>query len=548
MGKFSLLTTLTLNATGYDKGINQAKRKTDELVKVTEGASKLIKGALSFAGVALSFEAVVSTLKKGLESTGEGADILAKRTMQVDSAVQTLGRSLVQHDFSNLARNIKSAMIAAGEYADKIDVIDQRTQDLRVRKSLLQSHIDELKAKKSEGKATKDEIGELKKLNDELYITEIELINATIDAKIKRGADEKRIDASLFANMQSAINKRAQLSQKEVEDLQNVSKEYDNIYNKLVNDNTTTQTSSMMGPGIGGGTTSTPVTDWTKVEEGINQYLATLTDVQKAQLLQDRIITDGEAGWESLIELFVKLNTVTSEYNSNIKQMNKASSEGKESAVRSGQESGISTSGSVIPSISVTSELSGKLAEHKNVVDNVAQSYENLQTVGQSVNQIFGALGATASDSTKAWLDFASTLFTEIPQLITALGVLSAANMTEAGSEAAKAGATAGSKAARQSSSWIQAVAQAIGATVAVVGGMMAAIKTTKFADGAVVNGATYAMIGEAGPEVVLNKMQLGGLVKELNGGGDYRLVGKLKGKDILIAAERAAKNRNANT
>jgi hypothetical protein len=68
-----------------------------------------------------------------------------------------------------------------------------------------------------------------------------------------------------------------------------------------------------------------------------------------------------------------------------------------------------------------------------------------------------------------------------------------------------------------------------------------------KFADGAVVNGATYAMIGEAGPETVLNKMQLGNLVTDLIGNKSQQVVvleTKIKGSDLILVQDNVNKRK----
>ena len=50
MGKFNLLTTLTLDAAGYNKGINQAKQKTKDLQVATDGVKKSVSGIFSGIG------------------------------------------------------------------------------------------------------------------------------------------------------------------------------------------------------------------------------------------------------------------------------------------------------------------------------------------------------------------------------------------------------------------------------------------------------------------------------------------------------------------
>lgn len=67
------------------------------------------------------------------------------------------------------------------------------------------------------------------------------------------------------------------------------------------------------------------------------------------------------------------------------------------------------------------------------------------------------------------------------------------------------------------------------------------------FATGGIVTGPTNALIGEAGPEVVFPLQELNRFVKNTQGNGQQtvRIVGKLSGRDINIAAARDNKMQN---
>lgn len=77
-GKYSLLTILTLNAAGYDKGINQATKKTQAFKKGTQDASKSIASSFSSMGNVLG-GAVNSQV--GLLSQSIGGGVSAFRSM-----------------------------------------------------------------------------------------------------------------------------------------------------------------------------------------------------------------------------------------------------------------------------------------------------------------------------------------------------------------------------------------------------------------------------------------------------------------------------------
>lgn len=68
------------------------------------------------------------------------------------------------------------------------------------------------------------------------------------------------------------------------------------------------------------------------------------------------------------------------------------------------------------------------------------------------------------------------------------------------------------------------------------------------FAEGGIVNGATHAIVGEAGPEVIMPLDKLKGLIGGLAlAGGNQNVVvsGRISGNDILLSNQRTSKTNN---
>jgi hypothetical protein len=65
-----------------------------------------------------------------------------------------------------------------------------------------------------------------------------------------------------------------------------------------------------------------------------------------------------------------------------------------------------------------------------------------------------------------------------------------------------------------------------------------------KFADGGIITGPTYGLVGEAGPEVIFPLSDLKKFVGESGGGGRVEVYGRLSGQDILLSNERSNAQR----
>jgi tape measure domain-containing protein len=65
-----------------------------------------------------------------------------------------------------------------------------------------------------------------------------------------------------------------------------------------------------------------------------------------------------------------------------------------------------------------------------------------------------------------------------------------------------------------------------------------------KFAEGGIVTGPTYGLVGEAGPEVIFPLSDLKKFMGSNGGGGAVQVFGRLSGTDILLSSERSDQRR----
>lgn len=89
-------------------------------------------------------------------------------------------------------------------------------------------------------------------------------------------------------------------------------------------------------------------------------------------------------------------------------------------------------------------------------------------------------------------------------------------------------------------------------AAIAVGAFIKTAFKPKKFAEGGIVTGPTYGLIGEAGPEVIFPLADLKKFLGGDNGRGpggssnpSWQIAGVLRGQDVLLMVNRAEKHRN---
>jgi len=406
MANYNLITTLTMSAAGYDKGINQAKQKTQDFQKSAQGAGKKITSALTFVGIGASFAGVMALMKTGLESTGDGADTLVKRIGQVKSGVEALGRSIVQADFANLAQNIKNAMKAAGEFADETDILDTMTSDLSIRKSTLQTEIKALELAREKGELNKDEIEGVKAKNATLVELDLQIAQARVQVLTKYMVTAKQgsmdLNADIFNDLQAGILKRSELSERadqtEYRRLNQVTTKYKEFYDGIVQKYQEVVESQSMGGGLMGGTAvATLAPNWDKVSASVSDYISKLSEVERATLFENQF-TDPE-NWNNLVSHINDANNMLGMFYENQKKIlaaGKGGAQGEGSAdeaiVRAIAPTLAGTGHLSIPTLA--SSTSGALATPSqilqtsewesqaeiigNVIDSLAYSFQSL--------------------------------------------------------------------------------------------------------------------------------------------------------------------------
>ncbi len=204
MAKFDLITMLTLNASGFNDGINKAKKSSDDFGKGVQNISSGIKSAFSSMLGAVGLGVTVfEGVKKTIEATQLTSDKFEKSMAQGKSAVDYFFISLSSGDFTNFISGLKESMKAAGDLADVLDNLEDVRRGLDITKSKNQSTLTDkaLIYKDKTGKYTKDErqqaFAEAKDImtteaTDEYqtFVTEAEAILKDLSAKTGLSADK----------------------------------------------------------------------------------------------------------------------------------------------------------------------------------------------------------------------------------------------------------------------------------------------------------------------------------------------------------------------
>lgn len=275
MGKFTLLTTLTLQAAGFDKGVDKAKKSAKALSDGVQSAGSTMMQALSpltsavgglggqFTGVATGMigafkkmipaihgvrSAIISTgigailiaittaiagLISWMKRTDEGSDAMRKAFDIVKAVINTvleklgyLGSALVKlfkRDFKGAAEDAKAAFTGWGSAmkeniatAKKLNDLQDKLEDYNETAALNRAKIEErisaLQAKARE--ADKYTATEQLKLTNDLAAAKLELYNFERQGKqleLDVLREELAMDAKNQDNRQKANDKEAEL-------------------------------------------------------------------------------------------------------------------------------------------------------------------------------------------------------------------------------------------------------------------------------------------------------------------------------------------------
>lgn len=400
----SVGTEITGNAKGFKAAAEDAKKATASLRQKAEQDSKALDKAFKQVGLAMG--AVVSATalaKKALDiysnamsSTAASADTLKANLASVDAAINTIYRSMLRADFSNLASDIKRAMKAAQEYTMSEDVADTRLSDLQLRKSALQNRIDELRTKQREGGLTKPEVSELERLSLEIFDTEKDIYQRRISEAIKFGASKDKVDKELFNNLQDGVIARSYLSDQEMKELSKVPERYESMRKKLQEE--FTQINYIM-------TESGQVAYKTFNSEGftvaLNQFISTLSGIERVQLFEDVFSTQEE--WERLISFMVEINRLENEHIKNMKMTSRVKGSATETMLPRTNITGIA---SIAPGrlVSQTPRQETGLAEMKMFQSEIQYSTQLLNELESSFRDLFAATGGGFEEMADAFI------------------------------------------------------------------------------------------------------------------------------------------------
>lgn len=150
----------------------------------------------------------------------------------------------------------------------------------------------------------------------------------------------------------------------------------------------------------------------------------------------------------------------------------------------------------------------------KRALERTAKHWTNfakrVQSNLQGISSIMGTLGNIVSGNAGAWLQWGANVLSTIAGVLPQLLALFTGNISVAASEAAKS----------QSGIPIIGPIAAVSAVASVVGALLSLPKPTAFAEGGIVSGPTYALVGEYpgapnNPEVIAPLNKLRSLIQE---------------------------------
>jgi len=543
----SLSLQLDANTAELKKDLAAARADVQKYGNSIANVSKTIKQ--SWANIAGAFNVVqqsmdlvkggLNQLKSGFNATSAGADELSKKTDMVNASVIALNKSIVTGDFENIAINIKRAMIAARDFADEMNLQDQRTSDLTLLKTKLDAQIKGLKLLQTEGTISKKQTDELEILNKDLYDLEIDILNAKSDAYIKQAATRLGVDEKLFKGLQEGVYKRARLSEDELKNLEKFPEEYKRAIEKIQDSNRTTDYVT-----AGQGTewqTTTAVNgfDYAKIKQETEALFNSLTETQKLQVFEDLMASPEE--WSQLIGYWGELNNMMGEYNKNANLIQKG-----ENKVKDGPApilfdlSDEPKRNSFDPFANVDWELPEEVFFNDMKLDEMLdQQQEKVNELANTYKYFGDSIASSLSQGANSWAEYGDSVKNAIVDMILASTAMIITNAILSSMNAALAAGPYGLI--------ILPALIALGVGIA----KTAINQIPGFETGGIVGGNSFT--GDQVPayvnsgEMILTRSQQSNLFKSLNGtsGGAWETANVTIGFDSLQVALQRINKRN---
>lgn len=538
---YDLTLKLSTDYAQLKKGVDESNRTLQGFQKNVSNQLGNIKTAfLTAAGVIATLKGALETVKKGMNETGEGADKLEKFTIKLKEGFDSLAKSIVQADFANMINNWKAARQAAGDYADSMDLVDDRLKDLAVKRATVASSVSTLRAKQAEGTLTKSEATELKKNTEDLLKIETEIYNAAIAAQVKFIADKNNLNAELFSTLENGINQRVSMNEEELKSLDDYVQAYKKFKDETIKANTDLVQMQTTGGGpLGNSGSTTMVVNTEKVNKALEEYLSRQSDVVKLQIFQQSLASGED--YSKLIEFYIKRNQLEGEYAGLLRRTITASQKAPSGAVENPIEraqgiNSISTAGISIPSLAPNIDTT-KLAEPAKVfkeswVDSLTTVNEQIQSLGATFQGLADVI-AEASEDGKVSFGEAMKIVQEAA-LTTAsmLGMLAAAGMISA-----------------EASKGLIGIATAVAGLAMLASLWSSFVNPDKYESGTGYAPGGWAIVGEKGPERVY--LPRGSTVKnaaQTRAGisGDQELRLRLVGSDFVGAIKLQARENKS--
>ena len=447
---------ITGSAKGFKAAAEDAAKSTAALNREARAKAREIEQSFKqvtiamakIGGAVIAAKQAFTLYSAVMKTTGEGADKLEKQLLTVESAMTAIKETAKNFDWNNLARNIGNAMDAASNRADSEDINDTRALDLQLRKSDLQARIAELRVLKQEGTIKREDAEELKKINEELFQTEQDILKHRIDTKIKFAAEMKGIDAKIFGDLKEGILNRSKLNDSEYRDLQEITTQTKKKIEELKKANT----KKYQGETAMGGVVYR--LDPISYAKDLQAYLSSLSSMGRVQVFED--LFSNEKDWQSIIGYFSTLNDLMMQFNQAESKINKSTTGlskgpiGDKLALLQGK--GFNGSLGSIPSprlaIPKQFERDMKALAEKNAIDEMNKSLERQDFIIGSLSRGFDELFSGGKDGFKNMIDSMITdfrrLVTEILIKKAVMAIFNVVSSGAAGAASASAGASSG--------------------------------------------------------------------------------------------------------